>query len=178
MDDVSFNSAKMSLKVNQIACLEYGNNNLYGEVIQLVPLRQLCWFRPICLVLSSSMSSNDSNLWKSLSKPSEVPPIQEGRQPFSVQETTKYSPKTISSSSPKDLSDPYSRTQEARLINLQSGSDLLWPAILFRPALDTEVIWFLAQLQEVNHAAIDRTLNQQYLNTFIHQVWQANQDKF
>ncbi len=168
----------MSLKVNQIACLEYGNNNLYGEVIQLVPLRQLCWFRPICLVLSSSMSSNGSNLWKSLSESSVVPPIQEESQPLSVQETTKYSPKTISSSSPQDLSDPYSLAQEARLINLQSSSDLLWPAILFRPALDTEAIWFIAQLNEVHHPAIDRTFNQQYFNTFIHQVWQANQDKF
>ncbi len=178
MDDVSFNSAKMSLKVNQIACLEYGNNNLYGEVIQLVPLRQLCWFRPICLVISSSVSSNGSNVWESLSESSGIAPIQERKQPLSVQETTKYSPKTISSSSQKDLSNPYSLPQEALLINLQSGSDLLWPAILFRPALDREVIWLLAQLHEVNHPAIDRALNQKYFNTFIHQVWQANQDKF
>ena len=178
MDDVSFNSTKMSLKVNQIACLEHGNNNLYGEVIQLVPLRQLCWFRPICLVISNSSSSNGSNLWENLSEPSGVTPVPEGKRDFSAQETTKYSPKATSSSSSKDLSDPYFLAQEARLINLQSGSDLLWPAILFRPALDTEVICFLTQLHEINHPAIDRTLNQQYFNTFIHQVWQANQDKF
>ena len=178
MDDVSFNLANMTLKVNQIACLEHSSNNLYGEVIQLVPLRQLCWFRPICLVISSSRSSDDNNLWKSLSELSEISPIPETRKALSAQETTKYSSQAISSSSSKHLSDPYFVAQEARLINLQSGSDLLWPAILFRPALDTEVIWFLAQLHEVNDSVINRTLNQQYFNTFIHQVWQANQDKF
>jgi len=113
MNDVLFNAPRVPLKVNQIACLEHDNANLYGEVIQLVPLRQLCWFRPMCLVISDLSDIS-------------------GR---------------ISLSSLKDSSAPHFSLPEARLINLQSASDLLWATILFRPALDTEVISFLAQLQ-------------------------------
>lgn len=34
-------------KTNQIVCLEYQSTCLYGEVIQLIPSRGMCWFRPI-----------------------------------------------------------------------------------------------------------------------------------
>lgn len=37
-------------KVNQIICLEYQTTYLYGEVIQLIPSRGMCWFRPICMI--------------------------------------------------------------------------------------------------------------------------------
>lgn len=43
-------TSNLSLKHNQIVCLEHQNKCLYGEVIQLIPERQLCWFRPICIV--------------------------------------------------------------------------------------------------------------------------------
>ncbi|MGB5637179.1 MAG: hypothetical protein WBM44_02820 [Waterburya sp.] len=178
MDDVSFNAVKVSLKVHQIACLEHDNNNLYGEVIQLVPHRQLCWFRPMCLVISSSRSSSGSNLSESFSEPWGVKRLQECGQDIFPQQTTKHSPKAIFSGNPKDLSAPYFLPQEAQLINLQSGSDLLWPTILFRAALDSEVICFLAQLHDIKQLSIDVSLNQKYFNRFIHQVWQANQDKF
>ena len=37
---------------NQIIYLEDANTRLYGEVIQLITTRQMCWLRPICLVIS------------------------------------------------------------------------------------------------------------------------------
>lgn len=46
------NTLSFSLKHNQIVCLEHQESCLYGEVIQLIPERQLCWFRPICIVIS------------------------------------------------------------------------------------------------------------------------------
>ena len=58
MNDIEFNSANSSLKVNQIVSLDYLEHHLYGEVIQLIPERQLCWFRPLCLVLSDSARDN------------------------------------------------------------------------------------------------------------------------
>ncbi len=38
-------------KVNQIICLEDCHSRLYGEVIQLIPDRGTCWFRPICMAV-------------------------------------------------------------------------------------------------------------------------------
>lgn len=169
MDDVSLDAVNGSPKINQIACLEHDHKNLYGEVIQMVPRRKLCWFRPLCLVIPNSTEADDSGLRESFSGSWKVNPPPESGAALFPQQTTKQFPKAIS---------PYFPPQEHRLINLQSGSDLLWPAILFRPALDTEVIHFLTQLQEANQTSIDLTLNKKYFNTFIHQVWQDNQDKF
>ena len=114
-------------KVNEIICLENDYTYLYGEVIQLLPSRGLCWFRPMCLVIS-------------------------------------------------DLALDSTREQ-TQLIDLQSGSDLLWPTSLFRPALDTEVISWLPLLSDRNSLA-NKSSNKQSLNKFIHQVWQDNRDKF
>jgi hypothetical protein len=67
--------------------------------------------------------------------------------------------------------------EESPLItDLRDASDLLWPANLFRPALDTEVITFLSQvLAKEPKIEPDSTAKQQ-LNQFIHQLWQAYQD--
>ena len=67
---------------------------------------------------------------------------------------------------------------EYQLIDLQSTSDLFWPTILFRPAFDTEAVGFLVQLNDARHDSITRTPNYKYLNKFVQQFWQANQDKF
>lgn len=64
------------------------------------------------------------------------------------------------------------------LYDLRQSPDLIWPMQLFRSALDTEVIPFLAQLEnpEVNSPEIKnvntRSAHQQ-LREFIRQVWQA-----
>ena len=111
---------------NQIVCLEHQQNCLYGEVIQIIPERQLCWFRPICIVRA------------------------EDRDRF---------------------------TESINLIDLQLGSDLLWPIALFRPAFDTEVITLLSKLSDTNDS-LPKKSNRKYLNSFVKSVWQANQDKF
>ncbi len=117
-------------KVNEIICLENDCRYLYGEVIQLVVSRGLCWFRPMCLVVSQ----------------------RSGDRPSPIIEPTQ-------------------------LIDLQSGSDLLWPITLFRPALDTEVVSLLPLLGDRYSPSVN-TSNKQYLNRFIQQVWQDNRDKF
>ncbi len=129
MDDTVITESDLLFKVNQIICLEYQYTCLYGEVIQLVHQRGLCWFRPICITLSD-LNSNQN-------------------------------------------------VDSPRLINLQSCSDLLWPIILFRPALDTEVISFLPKLNnDSDEFLFHKKYSRQYLNKFIQQVWQANKDKF
>ena len=128
MRDIVSSASDLLFKTNQIICLEYQHNYLYGEVIQLIPDRKLCWFRPMCLV---------------------------------------------------QLSCEHSQAMDVnQIIDLQSGSDLLWPMNLFRPALDTEVISLLSRLEDLDETLMPKASSRQYLNKFVRQVWQANKDKF
>ena len=148
------------MKVNQIVCLEHQGNNLYGEVIQLITERQLCWFRPLCLVISAD-SAIDS-----------VPNRIE-RSPNDRIESQK-----CLLSEPKNADQISRNADGSKIIDLQSGSDLLWPDSLFRPALDTEIIHFIPHLSENSQHSKIKISSKKYLNNFIHQVWQAHQDKF
>ena len=127
MDDLVSGTVNPSFRANQIICLEHDNACLYGEAIQLVAHRGLCWFRPLCLVVGQ----NDSS-----------PP------------------------------------KQAHSIDLQAAADLLWPAVLFRPALDTEVLDYLTLLQNREQNSTERSPNKQYLTKFVRQVWLDNRDKF
>lgn len=128
MKDTVSNRSDLPFKVNQIICLEYQHTCLYGEVIQLIPDRELCWFRPICIARGNF--------------------------------------------------DPNQASASDELISLHSGSDLLWPTVLFRPALDVEVISLLGKLNDTSESSIEQMPSGQYLNTFVNQVWFANKDKF
>ena len=47
-------------KESQIICLEHLNTCLYGEVIQLILERQMCWFRPICMTVDGLESDREN----------------------------------------------------------------------------------------------------------------------
>jgi hypothetical protein len=143
MDNIASSSLDLPLKASQIVCLDYQASSLYGEVIQLIPHRQRCWFRPLCLVISSDTAS-----LLELDFPGQLEHV------------------------------PTQATEMGILINLGSGSDLLWPDSLFRPALDTEIFYLLPQLKDINHHFEHKTSQQKYLNQFVRLVWQAHQDKF
>jgi len=137
MDELVSIKADLPFQVNQIICLEHQYTCLYGEVIQLIPQRGLCWFRPLFMAIGQSSRRS-----------------------------------AIANSQSDDLClDP-------ELINLQSGSDLLWPISLFRNSLDTEVIPFLTQLNDSNKQLAHKSVNHQRLHQFVQKVWQANKDKF
>jgi hypothetical protein len=63
------------------------------------------------------------------------------------------------------------------LYDLRQGADLVWPVTLFRPALDTEVIPLLMQL-DAPDATADASEAHRQLSWFVRQVWQANQSDF
>ena len=129
MDGTAATDQNLRFTVAQIIYLEHQHTRLYGEVIQLLPQRGLCWFRPMCMTKG-------------------------------------------------DFSD-HSNGTSLNLINLKSCSDLLWPMILFRPALDTEVVSFLHLLSNDSAESLAHMKSsRQYLNKFVQQVWQANKDKF
>ena len=111
--------SRLSFKPHQVVYLSSDQAYLYGEVIQVVPSRQLCWFRPWLLALPS---------------------------------------------------DP-------RVVDLRLTADLLWPIKLFKPALDTEVLPWLAELHPSN---VNPEANQQarkQLHCFIEQVWLAHRNR-
>lgn len=72
---------------------------------------------------------------------------------------------------------------EPTLHDLRESADLLWPANLFQPALDTEVIPLIGQLQALDatldcNSSVGARLAHQHLSHFVHQVWQAHQSDF
>ena len=68
--------------------------------------------------------------------------------------------------------------EQPTLYDLRQAADLLWPLSLFRPALDTEVVSLLAQLQKSKTQSDNNQLTNRQLNLFIRQVWQAHPNNF
>lgn len=64
------------------------------------------------------------------------------------------------------------------LCDLRLGADLLWPASLFRPALDTEVIPLLVQLNVSDTQTLICSDAHQQLCRFVREVWQAYKSAF
>lgn len=60
-----------------------------------------------------------------------------------------------------------------KILDLRFTSDLLWPINLFRPALDTEVIPLLSELDSPDYRAESIQNARQQLNYYIQQFWQG-----
>jgi hypothetical protein len=63
---VQDNSLEDLFKSGQIVCLESGDYSLYGEVIQVITQRQLCWVRPLTIAII--VSTDDFSTYDSSSK--------------------------------------------------------------------------------------------------------------
>lgn len=57
--------------------------------------------------------------------------------------------------------------------DLRQSADLVWNLSLFQPALDTEVIPLLAQLQGSDGSATADPTARQQLNRFLKQMWKS-----
>lgn len=74
---------------------------------------------------------------------------------------------------------PLFSPQQTVLYDLRQGADLLWPASLFRGALDTEVIPLLVQLENPDDAQLaNNSEAHKQLSCFVLKVWQAYRDTF
>lgn len=80
---------------------------------------------------------------------------------------------------PLALVEPFSRVKilfqdpsAVQIYDLRDGSDLLWPAHLFRAAIDTEVVSLLASLADGKEQGGTRAIAQQKLREFIQRVWE------
>lgn len=63
-------------------------------------------------------------------------------------------------------------TSREQIIDLREGSDILLPIDLFRPALDTEIIPLISQLDNLDPSLTEKRSTGKHLNNFIKQVWQ------
>ncbi|MGA7935540.1 MAG: hypothetical protein WCA35_18460 [Kovacikia sp.] len=126
----------------QIVCLEHEVSYLYAEVVQTVEKRQVCWVRPLVLIVEPL---NDLN-------------------------------------GLMESSDRLNRN----CYDLRQDSDLLFPLILFRIALDTEMVplfSFLYGSQRnlntdlCNPNDTDKIGHQKF-RQFIQQVWKAYPELF
>jgi hypothetical protein len=115
----------------QIVCLEHQQTYLYGEVIQIVESKNLCWMRPLLLVI--------------------FPPVVRAVNDF---------------------------LDAKELLDLRLTSDVAYPLPLFRPALDTEVIPLIGQLENLDETKEPNPSSRQKLRQFLEQIWQDNQEYF
>ncbi len=68
--------------------------------------------------------------------------------------------------------------EQLTLYDLRLGADLVWPASLFRPALDTEVIPLLVQLDDPDAQFTNSPDAHKQLSYFVREVWQAYKSAF
>ncbi len=64
------------------------------------------------------------------------------------------------------------------LVDVRSTSDLLYPILLFQPALDTEVIPLLTQLASPDDLLNHNPIAKEQLHQFITKIWQEYPDLF
>ena len=174
----------MPFKESQIICLEHEATCLYGEVIQLIPARGMCWFRPICMTVSNikgdgvcderydliRLRSSSDLLWPTTlfrsALDTEVISLlvdSDDSTQENLPDRNAWQPHSNIASVPSPLEDKELSKQIA-------------PAIQQNPVLSAE-----SGLQGENphkKAQQERSTSRQRLNQFIREVWAANQDKF
>jgi len=64
------------------------------------------------------------------------------------------------------------------LLDLRFTSDVAYPVALFRPALDTEVIPLIGQLEMLDETKEPNSSSKQKLRQFLEKIWQENQEYF
>lgn len=140
----------------QILCLEHEQSKLYAEVIQVVPDRPVCWLRPMILEVEIS-----PNL---LPNPGLATSSQNCHPTDSPYQTTI--PETIP------------ETTQLKTYDLRLSADLLLPPSLFRPALDTEVIPLLGQINSTEFNLEEAQNAHHLLRDFIRKVWEQYREAF
>jgi hypothetical protein len=116
---------------HQIVCLEHQQSYLYGEVIQVIESKNLCWMRPLLLAVFPRVVGAIDNF-----------------------------------------------LEAKELLDLRLTADVAYPLALFRPALDTEVIPLIGQLETLDETKEPHPSSRQKLRQFLEQIWQDNQEHF
>ncbi len=162
----------------QIVALDNTNSILYGEIIQTIPQRQMCWVRAIgislkvrpCAIAKLPGSENKDD---------------EGGGRGLKTELTNDDSHTLSNEAPFQgcwgtlcISNHRVESQ-TQIIDLHRNVDLLFPLDLFRVAFDTELIPLLSKMDLSHHSCLNDTqTSRQYLNQFLKEIWQINRSKF
>jgi hypothetical protein len=137
------------LRPHQIFYLEQDNSRLYGELIQWVAERNLCWLRPIALCCLPETADHTAN-------------------------QSSFAALSFAASAASAASTD---SGAAILYDLSQGADLICPDSLLRLALDIEVLPVLAQLHSLK-PELAPPQNAHRLRQFIQQLWQAEPAAF
>ncbi|MDJ0743449.1 MAG: hypothetical protein QNJ32_08810 [Xenococcaceae cyanobacterium MO_167.B27] len=147
MSHFASNRSSPLFSSGQIVALDHCHGILYGEIIQTVPQRQMCWVRGIALSLKTK------HFMISFERDAE---------------------NNIDSNNLENCND-----STTVLVDLYRNVDLLFPVDLFRVAVDTEIMPILSKIDPYPYSGFhDITSSRQYLNWFLKEIWQTNQDKF
>jgi len=125
------NDSLPSFAPYQIVCLEHQQSYLYGEVIQIIESKNLCWMRPLLLAVFPRVVGAIDNF-----------------------------------------------LEAKELLDLRFAADVAYPLALFRPALDTEVIPLIGQLEILDETKEPNAGSKQKLRQFLEQIWRDNQEYF
>ena len=147
MSHFASNRSSPLFSSGQIVALDHCHGILYGEIIQTVPQRQMCWVRGIALSLKTKH--------------------------FMI----SFEPDAENNIDSNNLENCNDSTTV--LVDLYRNVDLLFPVDLFRVAVDTEIMPILSKIDPYPYSGFhDITSSRQYLNWFLKEIWQTNQDKF
>ncbi len=152
--------APSQFQPRQILCLEHEQSKLYAEVIQVVPDRPVCWLRPMILEVEISpnlLPNPDLATSSQNCHPTDFP----------YQTTT-----------PKTTQEAPQETTQPKTYDLRLSADLLLPPSLFRPALDTEVIPLLGQINSTEFNLEEAQNAHHLLRDFIRKIWQQYREAF
>ncbi|MDJ0533620.1 MAG: hypothetical protein QNJ70_14225 [Xenococcaceae cyanobacterium MO_207.B15] len=154
MSDSISSQPKQLFCSGQIVALDNTNSILYGEVIQIIPQRQMCWIRTIALTYAPD------SLRKKLPNSEDI-----------------YYDAALSQESASRAN--YCIDSDMVIVDLHRSIDLLFPINLFRVAFDTEMIPLLSKINPSHDSCLqDTQAGKQQLNQFLKEIWQTNQDKF
>ncbi len=151
MINPSSDSSKSPFVSGQIVALDDSYGIFYGEVIQTVLPRKMCWVRAIAIAIAEDVANTlkvsypDLNLnFKTIGNNLEI------------------------------FSD-----SNIVLINLYRNVDLLFPLDLFRVAFDTEVLPLLEIIRGDSYSyPNDVQSSRRCLNWFLQKIWYNHRDKF
>ena len=180
MSHFASNRSSPLFSSGQIVALDHCHGILYGEIIQTVPQRQMCWVRGIALSLKTKhfMISFERDA-------GDTDTVGDGRvsRPYpttllnkllSVSPVNRDDENNIDSNNLENCHD-----STTVLVDLYRNVDLLFPVDLFRVAVDTEIMPILSKIDPYPYSGFhDIKSSRQCLNWFLKEIWQTNQDKF
>ena len=171
MSHFASNRSSPLFSSGQIVALDHCHGIFYGEIIQTVPQRQMCWVRGIALSLKTK---NFLSYFEGDAQISQPHPTTVFNKLLSVSPADQGDENNIDFNGLENCHD-----SKTVVVDLYRNVDLLFPLDLFRVAFDTEIIPILSNIDPYPYSGShDIKSSRQCLNWFLQEIWRTNQDEF